>query len=61
MAKRQGAKYIGNGHFWPGVPARDLENGEWEAIDEVIRQALLEFKLYSIGKPKKSKSEKEDN
>ena len=32
MAER--VKYIGNGHFWPGVPARDLQNGEWEAINE---------------------------
>ena len=59
MAKRKGARYIGNGAFWPGVPARDLQNGEWEAIDEDIRTILLNFKLYRIGKSKKSKSEKE--
>ena len=59
MAKR--VKYIGNGAFWPGVPARDLQNGEWEAINEDVRNILLDFKLYSIDKSKKSKSEKEDN
>ena len=60
MAKRKRVKYIGNGAFWPGVPARDLENGEWQAIDEGLRKQLVEQKLYRIGKSKKSKSEKED-
>lgn len=49
MAKKQEAfaKYVGDGDFLNGVPARDMEQGEWFALDEELReqaQALGIFK-----------------
>lgn len=41
-------KYIGNGDYVMGIPARNLTTEEWETLPETTRQALLEQKLYEL-------------
>ncbi|MGB8644046.1 MAG: hypothetical protein WCF84_02325 [Anaerolineae bacterium] len=38
--------YIGNGRFINGVPARDLEVHEWEALGAELRQTAIALDLY---------------
>ena len=33
------AKYLGEGNFVPGVPARDLSRDEWDALTDEQRAA----------------------
>jgi len=40
-------KYIGNGSYYQGIPARDLTEEEWNAIPRRRRKRLLEFGLYA--------------
>lgn len=39
-------KYIGNGSYYQGVPARDLSEDEWSAIPRRKRKVLVELGLY---------------
>lgn len=39
-------KYIGNGNYYQGIPARDLTEDEWEAISRRKRKRLVELGLY---------------
>ena len=41
-------KYIGNGDYVMGIPARNLTTEEWEAMPETTRQTLLAQKLYEL-------------
>ena len=35
------AKWNATGMFVPGVPARDMSQAEWEALDEDVRHGLV--------------------
>ena len=52
MAKG-GARYVGDGDYVPGIPARDLSAAEWKKISETVREQLVEAGLY---RPVSSKS-----
>lgn len=39
-------RYIGDGAFWPGIPARDLTREEWDALEPEHREQILAHKLY---------------
>ena len=39
-------KYIGNGSYYQGIPARDLTEDEWQAIPRRKRKRLVELGLY---------------
>lgn len=41
-------KYIGNGDYVMGIPARNMTVEEWEALPETTRQALMAQKLYEL-------------
>lgn len=41
-------KYLNNGGFIQGVPARDLTQDEWDALEDWQRQAALKSGLYMI-------------
>lgn len=41
-------KYIGNGDYVMGIPARNLTVEEWESLPEETRQALMAQKLYEL-------------
>lgn len=41
-------KYIGNGDYVMGIPARNLTVEEWESLTEETRQALMAQKLYEL-------------
>ena len=56
MAKRVGMKYIGNGFFVVGVPARDLSVDEVEKFGEAF---LLKSGLYKkVGATRKTTTKK---
>lgn len=40
------ARYKGGANFLNGVPARDLTQTEWDALDAETRQACLALGLY---------------
>ena len=42
-------RYIGNGAYLVGVPARDLTVDEWAALDDETRATALALKLYEKG------------
>lgn len=42
-------KYIGDGAYFHGVPARDLTDEEFAALPEAQQQALLASGLYTQG------------
>lgn len=39
-------EYIGDGNYLYGVPARDMELSEWEALPEKDRELALSLGLY---------------
>jgi hypothetical protein len=41
-------RYVGNGEFISGVPARDLTAEEWEGLTEAQRQTALGCGLYEL-------------
>ncbi len=41
-------KYIKPGEWLPGVPARDMDRPEWEALPEEKRALGLQLGLYEI-------------
>lgn len=41
-----GVLYIGNGHFMQGVPARDLNAAEWNALSPELQATLCALGLY---------------
>ena len=46
-------KYIGDGTaYFPGVPMRDLEQDEWDALSDNIKTALVAAKLFDAKAPK---------
>jgi hypothetical protein len=48
-------KYIGNGAFLQGVPARDLTNKEWDALSKERQADLIRLGLYAA--PERPKSQ----
>lgn len=40
-------KYVGNGSYFAGIPARDLSDEEFAALPENHQQALLSSGLYA--------------
>lgn len=42
------AKYVGDGAFLHGVPARDLDESEWDALTDEERAAAVERGLYRV-------------
>jgi hypothetical protein len=42
--------YTGTG-FIQGIPARDMDLGEWEAYPEALREAALDCGIYLMGAP----------
>lgn len=47
------AKYVGNGEFLGGVPARDLEDGDWARLDDARRELVEKSPLYELVKTSK--------
>lgn len=46
-------KYIGDGaSYFPGVPMRDLEQDEWDALADSVKVALVKAKLFEANAPK---------
>ena len=45
-----GVKYIGDGAFIEGVPARDMTPEEWQALEAEKRETALKLRLYRIVK-----------
>ena len=43
------ALYVGQGEFIPGVPARDLTEDEWLALDGDTQALALDSGLYVAG------------
>lgn len=44
--------YVGNGTAYiPGVPMRDLTNAEWDELDEPVRKALRDAKIFTGRRP----------
>lgn len=65
MEAKHGARYIGAGNFWNGIPARDLSPDEWNAIDGETQKALVEAKIFEVdststGKAKRATAESGD-
>lgn len=42
------AKYKGDGEFYHGIPARDLDEDEWQVLDNEQRQLLRSSALYDV-------------
>lgn len=42
------AKYIGNGAYLMGIPARDLFDADWNALSKEQREAVIKSDLYEI-------------
>lgn len=38
--------YIGNGHYFPGLPARDMTDAEWSELPQEDREQALKAGLY---------------
>jgi hypothetical protein len=47
-------KYVGDGEFLSGIPARDLTEAEWESLSKEQQKAALNSGLYEKSKPKKT-------
>ena len=45
--------------FYSGVPARDLTEAEWAAIDKELQKTLLDLGLYEVKQAKKEEIKKE--
>lgn len=41
-------RYIGEGTYVPGIPARNLSGAEWDELPAATRQALLAQNLYVL-------------
>ena len=52
-------KYIGNGCYYQGIPARDLTEDEWKAIPRRKRKRLVELGLYQEQVKRKVKVKKD--
>lgn len=51
-----GVSYTGDGtEFVNGVPARDLEAAEWDALDDEQQQAAIDSGLYEVEGAAKSR------
>ena len=46
-------KYVGSGHYFQGVPARDLTEVDWAKLDEAQRQLVEGGGLYQKAEPKR--------
>ena len=58
MTEDRTVKYVGNGAYINGVPARDLTAEEYETHREAVEACPQ--KLYEVPKPKPAKAKKED-
>ncbi len=56
---KQVVRYVGDGKFLHGVPARDMSMDEWNALDENLRVLALKLGLYQLPKGEKPKGDKE--
>lgn len=52
------AKYVGDGAFLAGVPARDLEDGDWARLDDARRDLVISSSLYELVEPEKKPAKK---
>ena len=52
-------KYIGNGNYYQGIPARDLSADEWKAIPRRKRKVLVDLGLYKEEVKRKTKKKLE--
>lgn len=52
-------KYIGNGNWVVGVPARDLSMVEFEALDSDLQDVVKKCGLYELVKTKAAKAGEE--
>ena len=52
-------KYIGNGSYYQGIPARDLSDDEWKAIGRHKRKRLVELGLYREKSKRRAKEKVE--
>lgn len=52
-------KYVGNGNWIAGVPARDLSRAEFEALDGDLQEAVKKCGLYELVKTKPAKGGEE--
>lgn len=48
IAEPQTIRYIGDGNFLTGIPARDLSLEEWGELSGVIQVALIGQGLYEL-------------
>lgn len=49
--KLSGARYVGDGNYILGVPARDLTAGEWDALPEERRRVCLAAGVFEVDGP----------
>ncbi len=54
-------KYVGDGEFLPGVPARDLIEAEVKALSVSIQKAIEESPLYRQEKSRTARQKKGAN
>ncbi len=54
------AKYIGQGKFFSGVPTRDLNKAEWDALEKDIQTALIAQGVFAIAAAKETKKKVEE-
>lgn len=54
------AKYVGDGGFLSGIPARDLEHGDWARLSDAQRSQVKDSPLYEIAEPGKPAKKKKD-
>ena len=45
------ARYVGNGEFLSGIPARDLESGDWARLSPARQELVKSSPLYVIEAP----------
>lgn len=52
------AKYVGGGAFLSGVPARDLEDGDWARLSGPKQDLVKLSPLYEMVEPEKKPAKK---
>lgn len=52
------ARYVGNGAFLGGIPARDLEHGDWVRLSGPKQDLVKLSPLYEMVEPEKKPAKK---
>lgn len=55
------ARYVGNGNqFLGGIPARDLEHGDWARLSQAKRDLVKTSPLYELVEPETKPAKKKN-